>query len=173
MSPWPDFLYKGKTYSLSHLNGFAHVYIQVAQPGKPERRYSVQIFFSDHCFTQDLKPSDDPALLYPSALKPRCFHFQRYELSKYLPETIKNLMSERLTQTGHENFLVVKLMDLEGNTVEYEIFFKLSLENKKLKLNVESAYVRDDKERRPDRGHVYFATLIFKISKGEKVRPTK
>lgn len=74
----------------------------------------------------------------------RCFCDQRYAWSKYLPSVFANFLDRRCFFTGHDNWLTIELLDAQGNQIEYEIFFSLTLQGCHfLRLYVESAYVRD------------------------------
>ena len=84
------FEHQGKVYDLSHLYPFPMRYEQPSKDGKPTRVYKVDVEFSLHCFTRGARKGEvpDAALLYSDSRETRIFDFQRYELSKRLPEIV-------------------------------------------------------------------------------------
>ena len=125
---WRPFAHQGKNYDLSHLWPQNRVFIQPAKNDKPERRYSVQIEFGLHCFTSGLEGGEvpDKALLYSDAREARVFDFERYELSKLLPEIVEHLPTRKCNHTGHGNFFCIEVVDKAGNRPSYYVFFESS-----------------------------------------------
>ncbi len=144
---WRPFAHRGRNYDLSHLWPQNRVFVQLAKDDKPERRYSVRIEFGLHCFTRGLKEREipDKALLYSDAREDRVFDFERYELSKLLPEIVEQLPRRKCSHTGHKNFFCVEVVDRAGNRVSYYVFFESSrVAGGGLRLFVQSAYIRTD-----------------------------
>ncbi len=158
---WVSFQYKGEVFDLSHLHPFEFTLIQEAKNNKPERKYYFDVIFSIHCFSR--KKLDDEiveeGLLYSDSRETRIFSFERYNLSKNLPEIIKSLKDRKCYHTSHGNYFIVEMVNDEGNLQEYEIYFTVSKSNKKGRINlyVQSAYIRDEthalrrKKRKPIR----------------------
>jgi hypothetical protein len=175
---WRPFSYNHITYDLSHLDEFVCTYVQPEKNGLPARSLQVKIEFSFHCFTHDPKPTDPPGLLYPfprDLSRRRAFDFDRWHLSKQLPGVIRCLMNQKCRHSAHRNFFIVTTQDLHGNTVQYEVFFRVALDsNGQLVMNVESAYVRDRVgSKQPDKGSVYFNMILTAALDGKVLRPTK
>lgn len=144
---WRPFAHQGKNYDLSHLWPQNRVFIQPAKDNKPERRYCVEIEFGLHCFTRGFKDGETPdkALLYSSASETRVFDFERYELSKLLPQIVEQLPADKCSHTGHGNFFCIEVVDNAGNRASYYVFFESSrVAGGGLRLFVQSAYIRAD-----------------------------
>lgn len=146
---WKAFVLKGKIYSLEHLHPFALEVIQEAISDKPERKYPFSVSFSLHCFSKKINPSDNKNLYYKDSREERTFCFNRYELSKKLPEIIKEIGKKKCNHTEHGNFFIVEILKDDGNTINYEIYFKVTKgKGGNLNLYIESAYPRDDEHPR-------------------------
>jgi hypothetical protein len=145
---WKPFIFGGACYDLSHLHPRTCRYEQPAKGDKPARIYTVDVIFSLHCFTRGVLNNAvvDAALFYANDRETRVFDFQRYELSKQLPAIIGSLGERKCFPTGHDNFFSVALIDRDGNSIEYDIFFTASRASRKkgvANLYIQSAYVRD------------------------------
>ena len=100
MKAFPKFDYQGSEYDLTHLTAFSCDYIQPAKSdGTAEKRYRCIIEFSSHCFTRGEnkrkgeKLSDiEPALHYVTAKETRIFCFERYQVSKMLPQIMREIV---------------------------------------------------------------------------------
>ena len=148
MIAWSAFTHQGNAYDLSHLHPFSMDVRQPAKGNKPERVYPVHVAFSLHCFTYGDTSSQPqtPDLAYSDSRETRWFSFDRYALSKRLPDIIKSIGSKKCFHTGKGNYFVVELIDdTTGQKIEYEVYFTVSKAGKKQGLNlyVQSAYVRD------------------------------
>lgn len=168
----PAFHYLGVAYDLTHLNPFDHAFIQDAQGDKPERRYDVQVIFGHHCFTEAVKPGDNPALFYAERREQRTFNVIRWELSRYLPTIIRGLMRRQVTHTHHGNFFVVELLSHAGDTVEYEVYFEVGQPSGKLSLIVTSAFPRDPARihTRAKRRPIAFGVILYNTLTGRPIR---
>ena len=143
---WRDFQYGEDKYSLSHVHPFEWEFTALAAAKRPERTYRLQITFSMHTFTRGLKKDENvPDLLYRDSREVRAFDFVRYELSKKLPDIVRELGDRRCYHTHHRNFFTIELVDESGRSNEYEVYFKVSKASRKgwLNLYVESAYIRN------------------------------
>lgn len=163
---WNAFNHQGTVYDLSHLHPFELLIVQPATAKDPERPYRFRVAFSLHCFTQSIVDGDDPALAYRDNRETRTFCFTRYRLSRYLPDIIQGIGARKCLHTGKGNFFVVELVDDDGTTVEYEIYFDVRRATAKrgmMKIFVQSAYVRDT-DSRPYRRHgksIRFYVIAF------------
>lgn len=156
MIVWNDFSYNGKVYNLDHLRPFEYQYLQEAQGDKPEKNFRVQICFSSHCFTKSGVASSASLLNYSDAKSVRTFDFNRYELSKKLPEIIMSLNKRKCLHTKKGNFFTIDVDLPNGIKQEYEVYFNVSkVEPGLASIFVESAYVRDEEhmDGRPSTKH--------------------
>ena len=165
---WKPFEYQGKVYDLAHLYPVPMRYEQPAKEDKATRVYKVDVQFSLHCFTRGAKVDERPeaALLYSDNRETRIFDFQRYELSKRLPEIVACLMERKCYHSGKGNFFTIDIIDeQDGSITEYDIFFAASCSSKKgvITLFVQSAYVRDEEHgsNRPQGNRIGFHVILF------------
>ncbi|WP_147426618.1 hypothetical protein [Trinickia fusca] len=164
MIAWQAFSYAGVKYNLSHLHPRRVEILQPAKGEHPERTYAVQLIFGLHCFTRSAEAGEviDPALLYSDSRETRVFCLRRYRLSMLLPAIIDGLAGRPCYHTGKGNFFTVEVVDEQGTTQEYEVYFTASRATERgvLNLFVQSADVRDGAhagnrpKKRPIRLHV-------------------
>jgi hypothetical protein len=176
---WKPFDYQQVLYDLTHLNEFEWTFVQAAKTDKPEIRYVFRIEFGLHCFTRGLNthkkelwddvPSD---LLYSDSREQRIFDFNRYELSKKLPEITKELSKKKCFHTGKENFFIIELLNEQGLRQEYEVYFQVSKSQGKLKLFVQSAYIRDSNHRtsQPKKQKISFFVIAHNVKTNKKIK---
>ena len=145
-------------------------YFQPAKGTNPPRGYKVDVIFSLHCFTRSMgSETPDPDLLYSDTREMRIFDFQRYHLSRQLPTIIEGLMTHKCFHTGRGNFFTIRVLDEEGNKIEYEIYFTASKASAGgvINLYVQSAYARDAMHRtnrpRTDPKPIGFAIILHNI----------
>jgi hypothetical protein len=171
--PWSPFVHTSGTYDLSHLQDRIITYEQPAQDGKPERIYNVEVVFSSHCFTRSPREGEtvDQLLVYPG--EKRIFDFDRYELSRMLPEILRQLPSRACYQTGGGNFFSIELRE-KGS---YEIYFTVEKVGRgRIKLFVQSAYLRDAGHGSRSKGYKigFFVILYNRLTnRAIKITPTK
>ncbi len=177
MIAWAPFTYQNKTYDLSHLHPRPTTVTQSAVPGKPERVFNLVIFYSLHCFTRGIEPGEipNPALCYSDRRETRVFDFQRYELSKRLPQITAELAKRKCYHSGKGNFFVVELVDESGSREEYEVFFVASRSSTRgvLNLFVQSAYIRDQDHlsaRPTPRKTIRFEILLHNVQTGKLIK---
>jgi len=106
--------------------------------------FVVEVIFSLHCFTHKLPLGTyDRDLTYSDARETRLFDFERYELSKRLPEIIETLAQRKCFHTGYGNFVTVEVVREDGTSVNYHVFFTVSKSDRKKRVNlyIQSAYV--------------------------------
>ncbi len=66
-------------------------------------------------------------------------------LSRKLPNIIQDIGKRKCRHTGHGNFFIVEILRENGETISYEIYFKVTKgQGGKLNLFIESAYPRDN-----------------------------
>lgn len=161
LKAFPTFHYQGTDYDLAHLNAFSCEYIQPAKANDVvEKTYHCIIEFSTHCFTRGLNQRQneslvniDEALHYITPKETRIFCFERYELSKKLPEIMKEVDKKKCHFTSADDkFLTVSLLDKNGKPQDYEIYFSLQKAKAKdhdVHIFINSAYIRDDNHKAP------------------------
>jgi hypothetical protein len=160
---WQPFLRQNISYDLAHLHPKYITYEQPSKTDKPATQYRVKVSFSMHCFTRGLKEGERPdrTMLYSDTRETRVFDFQRYELSKLLPEIIENLTNRKCYHTGKGNFFTVELIGDLGQRLEYDVFFAASRSGG-LALFVQSAYVRDAQHgSRPRAKPIRFEVILY------------
>lgn len=174
---WKPFNYKNAIYDLSHLSEFEWEFIQDAKNDKPEIRYAFIIEFGLHCFTRGLNKKEklsniENDLLYPDSRETRLFDFKRHTLSRKLPEITKAISKQNCFHTGKDNFFVIELLDEQGVQQEYEIYFQISKSKEKLKLFVQSAYVRDQKYliSQPKKRKISFFVIAHNVKTNKQIK---
>jgi hypothetical protein len=176
VSFWPTVTFPS-TFDCSHLHPFDLEFHTSPEKGQTQERYRVRVVFSCHCFTTEQKLEDDPRLevMHAKSKKdPRSFNEARWKLSKQLPDIVRDFMNRRAFHTGKGNYVIVEVVDQNGVSCEYGIYFDLnrnSLE-KRLYLDIQSAYLHDDESRNRSgqRRPIRFKFLIHSVQTGKKVR---
>jgi len=165
---WRAFVHNGITYDLSHLSSKVCTFTQPAQNQNPARDYRVEIDFGLHCFTRGLEEGEtpDPVLIYSDARETRIFDFERYELSKLLPDLIDRLPSCKCFHTEKGNFFTIEVHG--EKKILYHVFFEASRTGtrKMLRLFVQSAYARDRLKRKPIR----FFVVLFNTQNNREIK---
>jgi len=138
---WRPFVFKNTMYDLSHLD--AHIVDYIDE--KKGKNYKYIVTYSFHCFAKDnpdLSTEESNLLTYKTKKEERHFNFERYELSKHIPNIIASLGNASTTcfHAGYSRYANYKIKDDNGNTINYFIVFTSFREKKKLRLHVESAY---------------------------------
>lgn len=129
MIAWQPFNFEATSYSLAHLHPYRMEFDQPATGKAPARKFQVQVIFSLHCFTRNLKdgePAPAKAMLYSDSRETRIFDFRRYELSKQLPAIIQQLQGRKCFHSGKGNYFVIELVSEAGEQNEYEVYFDAS-----------------------------------------------
>jgi len=168
---WKPFTYQNETYSLGHVHPFEFDFIREAVEGKPERKYTICVSFSMHCFTRGKGDEEtEQQLIYEDKREQRIFCFERYELSKGLREIIGNLSNCFHTRHGH--YFTIEMVDLDGIIREYEIFFDLTKAKQKshLDLRVRSAYIPHKRKPTKKKHKVKFKTLVVNTALGKSIK---
>jgi hypothetical protein len=138
---WRGFTLNGNVYDLSHLDAHWAEYIDEKDENNLIK-YRFIITYGLHCFTKDSEELSSESLMYKSPRESRAFNFERYELSKYLPKIIETLgdQSTLVCHAGYGKFAIIRVLDSQGNEVDYFVVFTVFKEEKKLRLHVQSAY---------------------------------
>ena len=177
---WEAFVYQEKVYSLEHLTEFEWEYIQAASGDKPERRYPFIVEFGLHCFTY--APNEhkgetlahyDANLFYKDSRETRIFSFSRYKLSSSLPDIAKEIGVRNCYHTGKGNFFTIDVIDENGNKQEYEVYFNVARSSAgKLRLFVESAFIRDDEHNssQPKKKKINFFVIAHNRKMNKQIK---
>lgn len=145
VTSWKNFTLNGKTYDFSHLNAHWVEYLDERNAEKPFT-YKLMVTYGLHCFakdTEEISGKELQLLMYKSPREFRAFNFERYELSKQLPNIIKSLGDKEtlVCHAGYGKFATVKIIDSNGIAANYFVPFAVFKESKKLRLYVHSAYL--------------------------------
>lgn len=136
---WKPFKYKGVMYTFEHLSATKHIYIHPIR----DESYTIFITISHHVFTvQPSKSTDsDEPRIYPHKPKDkRAFCPNRYLLSFELPQILKTLPKQFCYHGGYSRYCTSKLKDGRGNSILYQVVFRVWKQRGKMRLHVESAY---------------------------------
>nr|WP_176454076.1 hypothetical protein [Erwinia piriflorinigrans] len=176
---WPTFEHQGQSYLLAHLNDLEITFVQGATASQPERSYSFVVSFGLHCFTRGANPRNDENLSdfssfhYSDHRETRIFCFERYRQSFLLPRIAKEISQRKCFNTGKGNFFTIEIVDLEGISREYEVYFKVSRESRgKLRLHIISAYIRDNAHgsAQPQKKKISFFVIAHNIQSGKSIK---
>jgi hypothetical protein len=135
----------GVVYNLSHLDAHQAEYYDE----KYALTYKFIVTYSCHCFTESPNKStnqDSSQLTYTAPHESRLFNFERYHLSKQLPNIIR-VLAEQETLVFHadySNYATAKPLNSQGSEVDYFVVFTVFKEAKKLRLHVLSAYPKTE-----------------------------
>lgn len=180
ITAWRPFVFKGKTYDLSHLDAHISEYINNRKDQAPAPApviYKYIVTYSFHCFAKEvpnLSKEESDSLVYKTRKENRHFNFERYELSKHLPSIINSLGNQSTTcfHAGHNRYANYKIDDGKGNIINYFVVFKSFREKKKLRLHIESAYPVNPSEQGKMKKIGFFViahnTLLGKVIKKPK-----
>jgi hypothetical protein len=172
---WKPFVHQGKMYPLDHLHPFSFDLVIPAKNSNPQRCYQINIGFSLHCFSRS--PAKDEAipadLSYSDSRETRVFDFYRYQLSLGLPGIVRNLADRPCFHDRHGNFYVFEILDDDGVTRYYSVFFTLSKAGKKAGLNlfISSAYVKDERPYARNVKPIRFRILVHNTWIRKGIRP--
>ena len=173
---WIEFKHDETTYDLTHLHPCTLVYERPAENDKAAEIYNVDVIFTLHCFSRELKPGEgcDNSLMYSDGYESRVFDFRRYELSKRLPEIIQALPDRKpYHNNNRRNFFTIEVVTENGASVEYDIFFKVKKKAKgRLEMIVETAFVRDPDydSTRPAGKPIRFWIILHNTLNNKKIR---
>lgn len=165
---WKPYRQNDKEFNLDHLQACKRVF---KHPDRDES-YTVYFTFSHHVFTKT-QSSGLGGESYPFPPHDlRLFDERRYELSKSLPKIIENLQDCIFFHGGFGRFCTCKVKDAEGNTINYQVVYKVWKERGKLRFHVESAYPLDRSLGRIKK--VNFWVICYNAQHGKKLpRPPR
>lgn len=172
---WLPFNHGGIAYDLSHLYPCTLEYRRPSEGDKAAEVYKVEVTYTLHCFTRELKPEEtyDSNLICSDGYESRVFDFRRYELSKLLPAIIQALPDRKpYHNKNRRNFFTVELVTENASTVEYDIFFKVKKKAKgRLEMIIETAFVRDPgyESTRPDGKPIRFWIILHNTLNNKKI----
>ena len=172
---WPPHNPAGQVCDLSHLHPLRYALVLDARPGLPARVVDVRVAFSAHTFTRGCLISEDPDYHYSSGPRDlRKFCPDRYELSKRLPDVVRQLDGRKCFFADRDNYLIVELPESLPPGFEYWVFFDVrGVEDPDAVLVfIQSAYVGDGtKLRRGRKGQkVGFRVLVNKALGGTRAK---
>ena len=111
--------YEGQTYKFAHLEPHTETFVRPATKDQPSETFTVDIRYSDHCFTRSPTPGENFAadLVYRNGDKKiRLFCPKRNEMSKLLPGLIRSLPERKPQHNGSNgNFFTIYALDLNGD----------------------------------------------------------
>lgn len=160
----------GRVFPLNHLHPFRLTHSLAAAKGHPSRRVLLHVGFGLHCFSS--KPRDAPTDPVSDNRETRTFDVERYELSRELPQVIRQVVGGKLRceRAGADNYVVVGLV----NGHRYGVFFNLKRWSRhgpdSVLLMVQSAYALHPGKRHPGKGRCSFNLLLGEVLRGKAVR---
>ena len=166
-------------YDLAHLHPFSFEFAVPAYGEKPELRYGIDVVFSLHCFTRDVRRGDVYAgeWAYSDSRETRLFDERRYRWSLQLPKIVRAIGERRCFHTTRDNFFTVEFVDEQGRAAKYTIYFKLSRSPRSSRLNlyIQSAYVQEDipRSHKNPRKPIWFAVIAHNVSVGRPMSAPK
>jgi len=159
--------------SIEHLAPFGFTYARPAKGDDPGWEKEIAVTFSWHCYTRTPEPGEQVYILRDGN-EQRCFCPIRYQLSRYLPDIIRQLDQKAIFQTGKGNFVTVEVIEPAGRTVEYGVFFTVTSGRGKepLKLRVSSAYPFFEQEKRyqVSRQKIRFNIIVYNTMRGKPIK---
>ena len=174
---WKPFDNEGEPLDLGHLNDFEYSLVIPPKDGKPKQTYRLNVIFSLHCFTRAPKRDEQipPHLAYSDHRETRIFDHDRYDLSFQLPAVIRELAERKCYHDRYGNFYVIELIDENGVTRYYSIYFTLSKAGRKRGLNlyVSSAHARDRLPYEKNTKPIRFRVLVYNVWHRRPVKPAQ
>lgn len=172
---WKEFRHGDAVYHLEHLHPFSFDLVVPAKDGKAERSYRLNVVFSLHCFSRAPTEGEEiPAeLAYSDSRETRIFDTERYGHSRLLPEIVRTLADRPCFHDTHGNFYVFEVVEADGTTQFYSVFFTLSKAGKKAGLNlyISSAHMRTERPYAHNVKPIRFRILVHNIWTAKGVRP--
>lgn len=175
----------GTRHDLSHLQDAKYHFVIEASGKYPELKCALLVQYSSHCVSWGPKRGEDIDFsvhgeqhrIIDDKGVHRCFCEIRYALSSHLPGIFERFPQCHCLFTGHENWLIIEVLDPAGKRLEYEVFFSITRQGSGMvRIYVESAYVRgsDNPGNRPvhlkRRDKMRAKVLLAKKLRGEPIR---
>jgi hypothetical protein len=173
---WAPYEHAGVVYDLSHLHPFRYHLSLEAKGDHSARVIEIRVVFESHTFTAGCLMAEKPHFQYSGGRHDlRRFCPTRYELSKLLPDVVRNLRARRCYFAHRNNFFVVELpCGLPPNS-EYRVFFdvRASGDSGAVVVRVQSAYVgsKDNPPVGRAAKTVGFAVLVTKALARQRPKP--
>jgi hypothetical protein len=171
---WAPFEHDDKTYDLTHLHPRVFRFERPAKDNKPAVVFNVEVTFGLHCFSRDPRKNEkcDPAMEYADARHVRIFDFRRYELSKKLPKIVEELAGRKCHNSGKGNFFTIEIVDENGETSDYDVFFEVSKSSQRGRINlfVQSAYIRERNTLEPSTP-IKFLVILHNVLNRIPIKP--
>ena len=171
MIKFPQFKHGGKIYDLSHLDPRVEKFIRPGTAEKAAVVYNVNVIYTQHPFTRDC-PSGryDKTLECRDGREVRIFDVERWELSKQLPQIVRELASRSCHHTKKNNFVTAEMVLKDGKKMEYDIFFVASKAARPgyINLIIQSAYLREKKQAEKRES---FFNILFSALNNKKLKP--
>jgi hypothetical protein len=164
MPYWSELIVEDVAIDLSHLEPFEFSILLLGLDG----RATISVRYHDHCFSETYDPTKHLTFIrtnQSASTELRAFDSARYELSKLLPEIIRQMDGQKIASTREGNMVKITLQN--GQT--YPVFFTMRRASKRrVELFVVSAYAWSKPARLPTTGTMKFNLAVAKILKGEK-----
>ena len=172
-TPYFDYVLDGERLDLAHLEPRGLTFF-VKNLG---RDLTVDVKFSNHCFTVDFDPAvHNPTHVIMDHKRRRAYDPERHALSRGLPDMIAALPNAAvyLTPSDRNYVYVARLVTPAG--MVYPMYFHLRRARdtapRNLQMVVESAYpVEDARTVLAGTTKISFAVLCAKVFRGERIRP--
>lgn len=141
----------GKTYDLSHLEPI-RMEVEYEEKKVLVKRM-VTFLFSCHCYSRSPVTSEDVShdMVVMDGNCSRVFSEERYELSRLLPDLVRDLPNQKIYQTEHRNYLHLPCVDKLGQKFTYLIAIRIKKGGGDILVRIESAYPIDKLEDRRKR----------------------
>jgi len=136
---WKPFKFGGVEHSFDHLTARKHTF---KHPNRPEQ-YTLYFTFSHHVFTRKIDDSEtlDSDGYYPFPKEDlRAFDIERYQLSTHLPKIVETLPEQFCYHGGYSKYCSCKITNERGESVHYQVVYRVWKERGKMRFHIESAY---------------------------------
>ena len=140
---WKDFSINGQNYAFDHLVSCKHTFFH---PDRNEK-YTLFFTFSHHVFTRSKKENESTVstLIYPYRSDERVFDVVRFDLSKHLPNIIKNLPDQFCYHGGYSRYCSCPIPQEDGVEIHYKIVYRVWKKKGKMRFHIESAYPLEER----------------------------
>jgi hypothetical protein len=164
MPYWSELIVEGEAIDLSHLEPFEFLLLPVGFAVDA----IISVRFHDHCFSETYEPTRHVSAIYTnqaSSSERRAFSWERYELSKLLPDIMRKMDGQKIASTREGNMVKVTLQN--GQT--YPVFFTMRYAGKRrVELFVVSAYIWNKAVTPATTGSMKFNLAVAKVLQGQK-----
>lgn len=164
MPYWSELIVEDVAIDLSHLEPFEFTILPLGLDGSA----TISVRFHDHCFSETYDQTKHQSFIRTNQSATgelRAFDSARYELSKRLPEIIRQMDGQKIASTREGNMVKITLQN--GQT--YPVFFTMRRAGKRrVELFVVSAYAWSKQTAPATTGTMKFNVAVAKVLKGEK-----